>query len=139
MRLVRRSTWCEGGRAKVDGGSAEMAEFSTAFPNSQKTYVEGPQGVRVPMREVALSGGDPAGAPKRRERWVDDRPAPGGGSKRRAGPVTQLPYARKGQITREMEFVAIREGLPADFVRDEVAGGRGIFRANVRHLELEPM
>jgi phosphomethylpyrimidine synthase len=30
-----------------------------SFPNSTKIYVEGPRGVRVPMREIALSGGEP--------------------------------------------------------------------------------
>ena len=53
--------------------------------------------------------------------------------------MTQLHYARKGEITPEMEFIAIREGLPADFVRDEVARGRAIIPANINHLELEPM
>src|SRR3979409_1336717 len=38
-----------------------------------------------------------------------------------------------------MEFIALREGLPADFVRDEVARGRAIIPANINHLELEPM
>ena len=38
-----------------------------------------------------------------------------------------------------MEFVAIREGLPAEFVRDEVARGRAIIPSNINHLELEPM
>src|SRR6202048_464011 len=38
-----------------------------------------------------------------------------------------------------MEFVALREGLPAEFVRDEVARGRAIIPANINHLELEPM
>src|SRR5207245_8211884 len=53
--------------------------------------------------------------------------------------VTQLHYARRGEITEEMEFIALREGLPADFVRNEVARGRAIIPANIRHLELEPM
>ena len=53
--------------------------------------------------------------------------------------VTQLHYARKGEITPEMEFVALREGLPAEFVRDEVARGRAIIPSNINHLELEPM
>ena len=53
--------------------------------------------------------------------------------------MTQLHYARKGEITPEMEFIAIREGLPAEFVRDEVARGRAIIPANINHLELEPM
>ena len=53
--------------------------------------------------------------------------------------MTQLHYARKGEITPEMEFIAVREGLPAEFVRDEVARGRAIIPANINHLELEPM
>ena len=53
--------------------------------------------------------------------------------------MTQLHYARRGEITPEMEFIAVREGLPAEFVRDEVARGRAIIPANINHLELEPM
>ena len=87
---------------------------------------------------------------------------------RRARPgrnVTQMHYARRGIITPEMEFVAIREnmrleryreqlsrqhrgnswgaGLPEsitpEFVRDEIARGRAIIPANINHPELEPM
>jgi phosphomethylpyrimidine synthase len=76
--------------------------------------------------------------------------------------VTQLHYARKGVITPEMEFVAVRENLKVEaalaaqhpgqswgaaiprkitpeFVRDEVARGRAIIPANINHPELEPM
>ncbi|MFT3707597.1 MAG: phosphomethylpyrimidine synthase ThiC [Archangium sp.] len=76
--------------------------------------------------------------------------------------VTQLAAARRGEITPEMEYVAIREtqkrelgsqhagesygaSLPAsavitpEFVRDEIAKGRAIIPANINHLELEPM
>ena len=80
--------------------------------------------------------------------------------------VTQMEYARRGLITPEMEFVAIRENLrretlaetirdvPRDgedfgasipdvvtpeFVRDEVARGRAVIPANINHTELEPM
>ena len=75
--------------------------------------------------------------------------------------VTQLEYARRGIITPEMEFVAIRENLrreagpierdgedfgaeipdfiTPEFVRDEVARGRAIIPANINHGELEPM
>ncbi|MDY7228225.1 phosphomethylpyrimidine synthase ThiC [Hyalangium rubrum] len=76
--------------------------------------------------------------------------------------VTQMHYARKGVITPEMEFVAVRENLKveaalaaqhpghswgaaipkkitAEFVRDEVARGRAIIPANINHPELEPM
>ncbi|MGZ5947392.1 MAG: phosphomethylpyrimidine synthase ThiC, partial [Caulobacteraceae bacterium] len=76
--------------------------------------------------------------------------------------VTQLEYARKGIITPEMEYVAIRENLrrkegdpfirdgesfgaeipdfvTPEFVRSEVARGRAIIPANINHTELEPM
>ena len=78
--------------------------------------------------------------------------------------VSQMHYARRGIITPEMEFVAIRENMKleeaqdtygqhpgesfgaaipskitAEFVRDEVARGRAIIPANINHPELEPM
>ena len=53
--------------------------------------------------------------------------------------VTQLHYARRGNITPEMEFVAIREGCTPEKVRDEIARGRAILPANVNHPESEPM
>ena len=53
--------------------------------------------------------------------------------------VTQLHYAKKGVITPEMEFIAIRENMTAEFVRDEVARGRAIIPANINHPEIEPM
>jgi len=53
--------------------------------------------------------------------------------------VTQLHYARRGEITPEMDFVARREGLEAETVRAEVARGRAIIPANVNHPESEPM
>jgi phosphomethylpyrimidine synthase len=74
--------------------------------------------------------------------------------------VTQLAYARRGIITPEMEFVAIRENLrreavgirdgedfgaeipdfvTPEFVRSEVARGRAIIPANINHPEAEPM
>src|SRR5829696_702094 len=128
-----------------------MSEFSTAFPNSRKVLVDGAQGVRVPMREIIVDAGKSFvrvydtsgpqehdvkdGLPKLRERWVKTRRA----AARNGHAVTQLHYARTGEITPEMEFVAVRQGLPAAFVRDEVARGRAIIPANINHLELEPM
>ena len=82
----------------------------------------------------------------RRQR--DDDPALGGvrfASVRRplrAKPgrcVTQMHYARRGEITPEMEFIALREGMSADVVRDEVARGRAIIPSNINHPETEPM
>ncbi|MGE8037015.1 phosphomethylpyrimidine synthase ThiC [Lysinibacillus sp. NPDC093692] len=53
--------------------------------------------------------------------------------------VTQLHYARKGIITPEMEFVAIRENMDPEFVRSEIAAGRAIMPSNINHPEAEPM
>ena len=53
--------------------------------------------------------------------------------------VTQLHYARKGIITPEMEFIAIRENVDPEFVREEIAAGRAIIPANINHPESEPM
>ena len=72
--------------------------------------------------------------------------------------VTQIAYARRGIVTAEMEFVAIRENLgraaardgesfgaaipdavTPEFVRAEVARGRAVIPANLNHPELEPM
>jgi len=63
--------------------------------------------------------------------------------------VTQMHYARKGIVTPEMEFIAIRENLgreatgrqpiTPEFVRDEVARGRAVIPANINHPEAEPM
>jgi len=147
------------------------SDYGDAYPNSQKRYVDGDR-VRVPMREVTLSGGEPpihlydtsgpiggdsrVGLPAVRYGWIDER---GGVEQvreasdpsvsvqadfrrpvlRGSRAVTQLHYARKGVITEEMEYVAIREGLNSEFVRSEVARGRAIIPANINHPELEPM
>lgn len=53
--------------------------------------------------------------------------------------VTQMAYARRGIITPEMEFIAIREQVEPSFVCSEVAQGRAIIPANINHPESEPM
>ena len=121
------------------------SDFSAAFPSSRKIYVEGER-VRVPVREISLTNGESlrvydtsgpqgvdvrAGLPKLREPWVAPR-------RGREG-ITQLHLARKGVVTEEMEFVAIREGVDPELVRSEVARGRAIIPANINHVELEPM
>src|SRR5262245_62046947 len=55
--------------------------------------------------------------------------------------MTQIEAARRGQITPEMEYVARREELAPELIRDEVAAGRMVIPANKVHLEkrLEPM
>ena len=76
-------------------------------------------------------------------RTADDANFPGGARRPlRAKPgqtVTQLHYARRGEITPEMEFAALRENLSPEFVRDEIAQGRAILPNNVNHPESEPM
>jgi phosphomethylpyrimidine synthase len=139
-------------------------DFDRAFPNSRRIHVEGAHGVRVPMREISLSKGEPplavydtsgphhidvhVGLPEVRLKWIRERrdvQEVGRGTRRpilraKAGQaVTQLHYARRGEITPEMEFIAAREGLPAEFIRAEIARGRAIVPANVNHPELEPM
>ena len=132
-----------------NGNGAKPADYPEAFPNSTKVYVDGARGVRVPFREIALSGGETpvrvydtsgprghdvqAGLPKLREPWIRARKSAG------AATITQLAYARRGEITEEMEFIALREGMSPEFVRSEVARRRAIIPANIRHLELEPM
>ena len=145
--------------------------------------------LRVPMREIALSDGhapvvvydtsgpytDPdikidytSGLPPHRLSWLRKRAAIQGLKPLKAKPghnITQMHYAKKGVITEEMEYVAIRENLlmeardealknqhagqsfgasipqkiTAEFVRDEVARGRAIIPSNINHPELEPM
>ena len=51
----------------------------------------------------------------------------------------QLQWARAGEITAEMAFIAEREGVQAEVVRSEVARGRAVIPANHRHPEAEPM
>jgi phosphomethylpyrimidine synthase len=185
------------------------------LPGSRKVYVAGERpGVRVPLREVAQSNGEPPillydtsgpytdpdatidvrrGLAPLRDAWIRARgdvvetdgpssrfararerdPRAAGLRFERTRPVlraqpgrrvTQMHYARRGEITPEMEFVAIREtqrregmaelaaqhpgesfgaAIPAvitpAFVRDEIARGRAILPANVNHPELEPM
>jgi phosphomethylpyrimidine synthase len=210
-------------------GPLERADFDRAFPNSKKVFTDGAHGIRVPMREISLSGGEPPlrvydtsgpqhidvrqGLSKVRQAWIVGRgdvelvrgttdgqasgpdhgkgtaptlagtngngtaepdgrangaeaAAPDGRANagdRRSGvqlvataeipatlrndvyratagrAATQLHYARRGEITQEMEYIAIREGMDADFVRSEVARGRAIIPANINHPEIEPM
>lgn len=71
------------------------------------------------------------------EEWRGEKRAP-----LRAKPgqrVTQMAYARRGEITREMEFVALRENCDVEKVRAAVASGRAIIPNNVNHPESEPM
>ncbi|MGE0554695.1 MAG: phosphomethylpyrimidine synthase ThiC [Gemmatimonadales bacterium] len=117
------------------GGEAPLRVYDTSGPEGFDVR-EGIPAVRLPWilerdvvevadRDQTLGLPMPGGL---RRRVLEGRSA-----------VTQLHYARRGEITPEMEFVALREGLPAELVRSEVARGRAIIPANINHPELEPM
>src|SRR5208282_4996612 len=78
--------------------------------------------------------GNGRGVPRPRSEWIDRRKA-----ENHDGNFSQMHYARKGVVTEEMKYVADREKLSAELVRDEVARGRMIIPANINHPELEPM
>jgi phosphomethylpyrimidine synthase len=163
----------ENGKQLDSSGNAHASP--TPLPNSKKVYVEGPKGVRVPMREIALTSGEAPvrvydtggpqdqdfrlGLPPLRRDWILSRGehkesepcyVPAAGSSdvpmppprkalRGEGNASQMHHARKGAVTPEMEFIAIREGCSPEFVRSEVAQGRAIIPANINHPESEPM
>jgi phosphomethylpyrimidine synthase len=81
------------------------------------------------------NGFSPAAQP--RAEWIARRRE----EARRGGEqnFSQMHYARRGMITEEMEYVARRERLTPELVRDEVGRGRMIIPANINHPELEPM
>ncbi|UVO13700.1 phosphomethylpyrimidine synthase ThiC [Mycobacterium sp. SVM_VP21] len=119
------------------------------IPYSEKAYreIEAPGGVtmKVPFRRINLTTGEhfdvydtsgpytDANADIDLHRGLPPRP----GVVRNRG--TQLQRAQAGEITAEMAFIAAREGVPAELVRDEVARGRAVIPANHNHPELEPM
>ena len=147
-----------------------------SYPNSEKVYINGkifPQ-LKVAMRKINLtptveivdgksimtpnspvyvydtSGpySDPNikidlknGLPKLRKEWIE---------KRKGSINTQMYYAKRGIITPEMEYVAIRENMNCEdlgiethitpqFVCEEIANGRAVIPANINHPESEPM
>ena len=162
---------------------------SKSFNGSKKIYITGSKPeIKVPMREVSQTNSissegefknppiylydcsgpytDPdveidieKGLPKLRENWLSAR-------RFKHPEETQMSLAKKGIITEEMEYIAIRENqnleenlklkngnfhkgenfgasIPdkytPEFVRDEIASGRAVIPANINHPEIEPM
>ncbi|MCA8954586.1 MAG: phosphomethylpyrimidine synthase ThiC, partial [Planctomycetes bacterium] len=112
-----------------------LSPLSTSFPSSRKVSAGE---LEVPQREIALTNGevlhtydttgpqghDPAkGLPPRRAAWIARRVARGDRN------FSQMHCARRGEITEEMRFVALRENVDAEFVRSEIAAGRAIIPA----------
>ena len=135
-------------RTGEGGANAPVLLYDTAGPGSDPTV-----GLPALRREWILARGDveevvgrspqarddgrSAGAGRTTEQWLGTRRSP-----LRAKPgrnVTQLHYARAGEVTPEMAFVAVREGIDPEAVRQEIAVGRAILPANVNHPESEPM
>lgn len=135
--------------ATSDGGSAPVDSVTTGpIEGSVKHYLE-VDDLRIPVRRINLTNGEhfdvydtsgpytdesatidlESGLPKLRDMWTK----PEG-----KGPRTQLAWAREGIVTPEMRFIAAREGVAPELVRDEVAAGRAVIPANHKHPELEP-
>jgi phosphomethylpyrimidine synthase len=74
------------------------------------------------------------GAAKLRAGWIAKRK-----SENTDGNFSQMRYARRGLVTEEMQYIAQREKIAPELVRDEVGRGRMIIPANINHPELEPM
>ncbi|WP_216898712.1 phosphomethylpyrimidine synthase ThiC [Nocardia alni] len=113
-------------------------------------YYEKVDDLRIPVRRINLTNGEQfdvydtsgpytddtaaidleAGLPKLRDGWAKPQVS---------GPPTQLAWAREGIVTSEMRYIAAREGVSPEVVREEVAAGRAVIPANHNHPESEPM
>ena len=139
-----RKVYVEGGRARVpvreialSGDEPPLQVYDTSGPHEADARA----GLAPLRRDWIAARGDvaevvPAGRAHGSEQIPASLHRP---VVRGRGAVTQMHYARRGEVTPEMEFVALREGFDPDFVRAEVARGRAIIPANVNHPELEPM
>ncbi|WP_052373852.1 phosphomethylpyrimidine synthase ThiC [Nocardia otitidiscaviarum] len=140
--------------ASTNGQSAPVDTVTTgpiegSVKHYQQLEADGTT-LRIPVRRINLTNGEhfdvydtsgpytdssasidvEAGLPKLRDAWAKpDVP----------GPRTQLAWARAGIITKEMHYIAAREGVSPELVRDEVAAGRAVIPANHNHPESEPM
>jgi phosphomethylpyrimidine synthase len=134
----------------LDDRSVRPSVTTGPISGSHKVYRE-VDGIRVPFRRVELTNGEHldlydtsgpytddtaaidvhSGLEPLRASWVAEREPVNGA-------VSQLAYAKAGIITKEMRFVAAREGFEPEFVRDEVARGRAVIPVNRKHPEVEP-
>ena len=127
--------------------AVEPTVTTGAIAGSSKIYhsIDAVPGAKVPFRRVNLSNGEHLDLYDTSGPYTDPDAAidvtaglpPRPGVVRDRG--TQLQRARAGEITAEMAYIAAREQMPAELVRDEVARGRAVIPANYNHPELEPM
>jgi phosphomethylpyrimidine synthase len=134
----------------LDDRSVRPSVTTGPITGSHKAYRE-IDGIRVPFRRVDLTNGEHldlydtsgpytddaatidvhSGLEPVRASWIAEREPVNGA-------VSQLAYAKVGIITKEMRFVAAREGVDPEFVRNEVAIGRAVIPVNRKHPEVEP-
>ncbi len=134
----------------LDDRSVRPSVTTGPISGSTKHYHE-VDGLRVPFRRVNLTNGEHvdlydtsgpytddnatidvhSGLEPMRADWIAEREPVNGA-------VSQLAYAKAGIITKEMRFVAIREGMDPEFVRNEIAIGRAVIPVNRKHPEVEP-
>jgi phosphomethylpyrimidine synthase len=129
-----------------------MQPMEESFPSSHKVYSEVEHNgftLQVPKRRIHLTADNGhidvydttgpqghdvhKGLPHLRAPWIEKRMLTADGN------LSQMHYARKGVVTEEMAYIAAREGCDPEFVRSEVARGRAIIPANIKHPEIEPM
>ena len=134
----------------LSDGEAPVRLYDTSGPGSRPDGRAGPGSARLDRRAAATSSTQEGRAPAARddgraaarrgvtaEQFAGERRPP---LRARAGRrVTQLHYARRGEITPEMRFVALREGVEAELRPRRGGPGRAIIPANVNHPESEPM
>ncbi|HWC38030.1 MAG TPA: phosphomethylpyrimidine synthase ThiC [Acidimicrobiales bacterium] len=157
MTVARRKVYVEGVRpgvrvpfAEVDlAAGPPVRLYDTSGPGSDPA-----EGLPPLRRQWVLDRHDTGEAAGRAASLRDDgrgavrrgaaaqglrRPPPATLGARPSRTVTQMHYARRGDVTPEMEFAALREGVEPEVVRDELARGRAILPSNVNHPESEPM
>lgn len=120
----------------------------------------GEANLRIPVRRINLTDGThfdaydtsgiyteenpelnlKEGLAKTRDSWPKAPAVPAvAGSEEAPKVKTQLAWARAGVVTPEMAFIAARENVDPEVVREEVAAGRAVIPANHKHPETEPM
>ncbi|WP_104191500.1 phosphomethylpyrimidine synthase ThiC [Cryobacterium sp. Y82] len=137
----------------IDESIISQTVTTGPIQGSSKRYepVQHWPGLHIPVRRVNLSNGEhfdlydtsgpytddaatidlEEGLPRERAGWEHPLPVDGA--------ATQLVWARAGIVTPEMAYIAAREGVSVELVRDEVARGRAVIPANHKHPESEPM
>lgn len=154
-------------RVSVSAPPKEGEVTTGPIYRSNKHYSEvafsndfGEASLRIPVRRINLTDGThfdaydtsgiyteenpelnlKEGLAKTRDSWPKASAVPAvAGSEEAPKVKTQLAWARAGIVTPEMAFIAARENVDPEVVREEVAAGRAVIPANHKHPETEPM